>query len=382
MISIPGRIPIHISPFFWFLIGMIGWLNSATIEGTLIWAGVILVSIVIHEYGHALTALAFGQESEISLVGLGGVTKRDGPPISRWKEFIIVLNGPIAGFALCFAAYQLLGTIHGSKNSIFVYALEIAVTVNFFWTILNLLPVLPLDGGHLMRILFEGAFGIRGLKTAVITSIILAAIFGLYFFLQGQILIGALFLMMAFENYRSWTDMKEMSPEDEDQHLQQLVKEGVEDLQNGKQNEALTKFSYVRQQAPKGILYVAATQYGAHILVEQGELKKAYDWLYPLKNRLSPDYLALLQQIAFRVQEWEEAVKIGEQSYQQAPSIDVALINALSYAITGQATPAVGWLRCAVQQGLPNIQQVAEKREFDAIRATAPFQEWLKSIRT
>ncbi len=28
MISIPGRIPIHIFPFFWFLILMIGWLNS------------------------------------------------------------------------------------------------------------------------------------------------------------------------------------------------------------------------------------------------------------------------------------------------------------------------------------------------------------------
>ena len=42
---------------------MIGWLNSALILGTAIWAVVILVSVLIHEYGHALTAFVFGQES-------------------------------------------------------------------------------------------------------------------------------------------------------------------------------------------------------------------------------------------------------------------------------------------------------------------------------
>jgi stage IV sporulation protein FB len=379
MISIPGRIPIHIFPFFWFLILMIGWLNSASILGTVIWSVVILFSVLIHEYGHALTALMFGQRAEINLVGLGGLTKRQGPQLARWKEFIIVLNGPIAGFIIFVLAYYLLNFVGGKKN-ILIYALEVAINVNLFWTILNLLPVLPLDGGHLLRILLEGAFGIRGLKLAFFISIVLASLIGIYFFLIQQILMGALFLMLAFESYRAWVNIKGMAPQDTDQQLQNVIKEGVEELQKGYPQEALAKFSFVRQQAPKGMLYVTATQYAARILTEQGNFKRAYDWLYPLKNRLSIDYLRLLQQLAYRTQEWEEAIKIGQQAYQQEPSVDTALLNALSYAIMGKASPAIGWLRCAVQLGLPNVRKVIEKREFDAIRDSDIFQTWMQSL--
>lgn len=381
MISIPGRIPIHIFPFFWFLIIMIGWLNSASITGTIIWSVVILISILIHEYGHALTALIFGQKAEISLVGLGGLTTRHGPKLAWWQEFLIVLNGPIAGFLIFILAYQLFDVIGTrNSNSILTYALEVAINVNLFWTILNLLPVLPLDGGHLLKILLEGAFGIRGLKFAFFVSIILAVVLGLLFFLVHQVLMGALFFMLAFESYRAWMDVKSISPQDSDQQLQNFVKEGIEELKVGKLQDALNKFTYVRQQAPKGVLYVTATQYAARVLAEQGHIKQAYDLLFPLKNRLSSEYTRFLQQLAYRAQEWEQAVKIGQVAYQQEPSIETALINAFSYAIMGEAIPAVGWLRCANQLGLPNVHQVTKKREFDAIRDSNAFQAWLKSI--
>jgi Zn-dependent protease len=379
MISIPGRIPIHIFPFFWFLILMIGWLNSLTLIGTAIWSVVILISVLIHEYGHALTALMFGQRVEISLVGFGGLTKREGPKLARWKEFLIVLNGPLAGLLTFMVAYFFLSHV-GEKKAVLLYALEVAVNVNLFWTLLNLLPVIPLDGGHLLRILLEAAFGLRGLKLAFFISIVLAGVMGLYFFLIQQIFMGALFFLLAFESYRAWADVKSMTPQDTDQELQNVVKEGIEELKAGRSQDALAKFSYVRQQAPKGMLYVTATQYAARILAEQGNLKQAYQWLYPVKNRVPIDYLHLLQQLAYRLQEWEDAVKIGEQIYQQEPTIDTALINALSYAIMGKAVPAVGWLRSAVQLGLPDVQKVIERREFDAIRNSDPFQKWLKSL--
>lgn len=379
MISIPGRIPILISPFFWFLIIMLGWLNSGSILGTAIWAAVILVSVLIHEYGHALTALLFGQEAEINLVGLGGLTKRLGPKLDRWKEFLIVLNGPMAGFALFFLSYFLLTVIPPHKT-LLVYAFEVALNVNLFWTVLNLLPVFPLDGGHLLKIILESVLGIRGVKFAFFVSMLLAVVIGLYFFIIQQILMGALFFMLAFESYRAWADVRSLAPQDSDQGLQSVLKEGIEELKHGRSHEALAKFTYIRDQAPKGMLYVNATQYGARILAEMGQYKKAYDWLFPLKNRLSPDYVHLLQQLAFRVQEWEEAVKIGQEAYQQAPSIDAALINAFSYGIMGNALPAVGWLRCAVQLGLPNVRQVIEKREFDAVRSSSDFQAWIKSL--
>lgn len=380
MISIPGSIPIHIFPFFWFLILMIGWINSASIQGTVIWAIVIFISVLIHEYGHALTAVAFGQKAEIELFGFGGLTKREGKHLKRWKEFIIILNGPLAGFLLVFLSAVLIGWIHAGEKKILLYALKVAFNVNLFWTILNLLPVLPLDGGHLLRVLLEGAFGVKGLKIAYFVSMLLAAVIGCYFFLTQELFIGAVFLMMAFEGYRSWTDVKELSSDDLNQELQRLLKEGIKDLQEGRQQEAWDKFAWVREHVSKGLLYVTATQYAARLLAEQGKLKQAYDWLLPLKNRLSPDYLFLLQQLAYQMQEWEETVKIGEQLYQQVPSSEVPLLTALSYAIMGQAKQAVGWLRCAAQMGVPNLGQILAKREFDAIRQTEDFQSLLRTL--
>lgn len=380
MISIPGRIPVLIFPFFWFLILMIGWLNSMSLMGTVIWAAVILISILIHEYGHALTALMFGQRVEINLVGLGGVTKREGPKLAKWKEFLIVLNGPVAGLVTCAVAYFFLNYVV-EKKAVLLYALEVAVEVNLFWTLLNLLPVLPLDGGQLVRIILESVFGLRGLKVAFFMSIILAGLLGLYFFLIQQIFMGAIFFLLAFESYRAWEDIKTITPQDEDEHLQDTMKEGIEELKRGLAQEALAKFSYIRQQAPKGMLYVNATQYAARILAEQGNFKQAYEWLYPVKSRISIDYLHLLQQLAYRVQEWEDAIKIGELAYQQDPSFDTALINAFSFAIMGKAVPAVGWLRSAVQLGVPDIQNVVGRREFDVIRDSDPFQKWLKSLK-
>ena len=64
MISIPGKIPIKITPAFLIFASIIGFLNSGTVMGTMIWFGIILVSVLIHEMGHALAALAFGKRPE------------------------------------------------------------------------------------------------------------------------------------------------------------------------------------------------------------------------------------------------------------------------------------------------------------------------------
>ncbi len=42
--------------------------------------------------------------------------------------------------------------------------LKYTQVANLFWTIVNLLPVLPLDGGQLLRIVLEAAFGVKDLR--------------------------------------------------------------------------------------------------------------------------------------------------------------------------------------------------------------------------
>ncbi|MFQ5729259.1 MAG: M50 family metallopeptidase, partial [Waddliaceae bacterium] len=187
MLILSGKIPVKLNPLFLLLIVFIGWMNSQTIWGTVVWMGVIFSSVLVHEFGHALTAVAFGQRAQIELFGLGGVTHRRGPPLKLWKDFLVVLNGPLAGLLLFFIAFLFRLYLREKPMNLFIYAIEVTFFVNLFWTLVNLLPIQPLDGGHLLRIFFEGVLGFRGIKLAYFISFLLAAAVSILFIALGSL---------------------------------------------------------------------------------------------------------------------------------------------------------------------------------------------------
>jgi stage IV sporulation protein FB len=128
MIKINGTIPLAITPTFWMLAALIGYLNSQSLPLTLIWMVVIIISVLVHEYGHALTAMAFGQRARIELVSFGGVTHRHGHKLNLWKEFLVVLNGPCLGLLLC-AVSLLLVRMIGDSRSLMMYALQVSACI-------------------------------------------------------------------------------------------------------------------------------------------------------------------------------------------------------------------------------------------------------------
>ena len=207
MIRIPGIIPITIHPFFWLLAAMIGYLQSQSILGTFIWAAVILVSVLFHEFGHALTALAFRQRSAITLFGMGGVTERvNQEPLKSWQEFLVVLNGPLFGFGLFFLSVYLFDLIKATPGmTVLKIALSISMSVNFIWTVLNLFPVYPLDGGKLLAIALSRFFGSKGMRASLLISTIIGGLTSIYFFIQGQLFAGAIFMMFGFESWRAFS---------------------------------------------------------------------------------------------------------------------------------------------------------------------------------
>ena len=386
MIEIPGRIPIRIYPFFWVLALVIGWLNSFSELGSLntaliktaLWVLVITISILVHEYGHALSALAFGQKAKIDLVGFGGVTQRAGSKLKLWQEFIIVLCGPLFGFCLAFVTYLFLIKTGERSLNLWRYILEISFYVNAFWTLVNLLPVQPLDGGRLLSIVLEGIFGVKGIKIAYFFSILIATAVGLLFFALNAVLAGSLFLILAFESYRSWQSSLPMREQDQNEEALMLFKEAEEDLQAARKQEAYNKFKRVRDMTQSGVLYTQATTYEATLLNEQGDYKTAYEILHPLQTKLNLPSLQMLQQLAYRNHDWNEAIQLGNQIFREAPSYEVAFINSLCYAELRQAKPTVGWLVSAVRLGLPHVKAMISKSEFDSIRNSVPFQEFIK----
>ncbi len=112
------------------------------------WAFTLMVGLVIavHELGHYLTMRAFGyRDLQMVLIPLmGGVTtgaERNGHPL---KRVLVSLMGPLPGI---FIGIALLFATGGTSDSPLFELGLIFLLINA----LNLLPVLPLDGGWIVR---------------------------------------------------------------------------------------------------------------------------------------------------------------------------------------------------------------------------------------
>ncbi len=151
--------PVRVNPFFWIIMALFGehFFRSHGIVGLLIWITCAFASILLHELGHAFMIRFYGSPSAITLTGFGGYAENPYPPTSPWKRFIISFAGP---------AIQLLlvGILWGSNEltnwaffapQMIQLMFTILVLINLFWAILNLLPIYPLDGGRMLREVFQ-----------------------------------------------------------------------------------------------------------------------------------------------------------------------------------------------------------------------------------
>lgn len=368
-------IPIRIHPLFWALAALIGWLSTADVTLTVVWMVIILVSVLVHEFGHALTAVYFGQSASINLMVFGGVTQRSGEKLKLWQEFLIVLNGPLAGLFLslgAFALYDAIGTNYGQLTS---YVLYVIGVVNLFWTFVNLLPVQPLDGGRLLRIVLEGIFGFKGVRFSTILSVILCALIGVIFFAKGFMIGGAIFFLLTFENFRAWKAMRVMTEQDQDVSLWQQLNAAEAAIKVGNYDHAWAILEQLTRHVNDGVLKNIASQMMSSILFAKEEYDQAYALISPIIKKLTPDFMHLAQQIAYKSGHYDEAVDFGNQAYQEGPTYEIALTNAFCFAKKGDAIPAIGWLKRAQNDGAPNFLNILRKDIFDTIRYNPEFQQ-------
>ncbi len=191
-----GTIPVVIRPTFWLgsvLLGM-----GLPKHELVIWVAVVLVSILVHELGHALAYRFFRAGSAIELHAFGGRCYGD-RDVGRWPGVLVSLAGPMAGF--------LFGGIALGAEALWedlprpaIAALWHLKWVNFFWGLMNLLPVLPLDGGHVL----EGVLGPRHQARIPLIAGVVAGLVAVgaahYEFAYMALLFGYL----AFRNLQAW----------------------------------------------------------------------------------------------------------------------------------------------------------------------------------
>lgn len=148
---------VEVRPGFLFFLVLVVVMYGGT-RG--IWvAGSIATFTLVHELGHASVARALGCRAEIALDFLAGyaayVPQR---PLSRWEKAAIAIAGAATQFTTAVVVLLLMGSNPFARTDITLND----ATLSIWWAgivlaIVNLIPILPLDGGAILALAVEAA---------------------------------------------------------------------------------------------------------------------------------------------------------------------------------------------------------------------------------
>jgi stage IV sporulation protein FB len=167
--------------------------------------------VLLHEFGHALTARLFGIPTpDITLLPIGGVARMQRMPDKPGQEILVALAGPAV---LLFSVLGHTGDLSWIEEfaSPQVRLLPKLAVVNVWLVLFNLLPAFPMDGGRVLRAVL--ALFMRYATATQVAARIgqgMAFLFGLAgLFGNPLLLFIALFVYLAAAQESSYAQMKE-----------------------------------------------------------------------------------------------------------------------------------------------------------------------------
>lgn len=204
-------IPVGLNPMFLILVFILS-MGMGDVSQMIIFGVCVFISILIHELGHALVAQHYGLRPAIMFHGFGGLTLHS-PALNSKQEFKITLAGPGAGLVAggVFFLIGILPSLLGFESSwgefpnLNAFVMNM-MWINLVWSIFNLLPCRPMDGGKLMgHILRKFMSEPKAEFTGAVISVIFAGLMLVYFVVLHQmwmIFIAAYFLMINLGSVR------------------------------------------------------------------------------------------------------------------------------------------------------------------------------------
>ncbi len=220
-------IPCYIRPSFWVVMAIFGGaLNisgASDIMFTALFVIAGLMAILGHELGHALVGKKMGGgEQTVILEMFGGVTLSQGMRLDKLGRVCMISAGPLMTLVLGLIALAVIWNpvaplfesneinplwllvapqvfVEATAPNLLIFAH--LVFIGTWWTILNLLPIVPLDGGHLMAEFIKSPKKV--FLIGIITSVIVAILS--YHYLNSFFL-AALMGLFAYQNFKAFKD--------------------------------------------------------------------------------------------------------------------------------------------------------------------------------
>jgi Zn-dependent protease len=147
--------------WIWFSYYQIAGVSGAT-QGVL-FVLALFTCVLLHEFGHAFAARAFGiQTPDITLLPIGGVARLSRIPDEPWQELVVAVAGPLVNVViaavLIFAVRQAapLDQLESIENPRIELLAKLA-SVNIMLVLFNVIPAFPMDGGRVLRALLAMA---------------------------------------------------------------------------------------------------------------------------------------------------------------------------------------------------------------------------------
>jgi len=113
----------------------------------------LFVSIILHEFSHAIVARRYGIPIKgITLFVFGGVAEMEDEPPSARSELLMAIAGPIMSLFLAVLFQGIATALPGAAGEAPLKALFVYLAlINAVLAIFNLIPAFPLDGGRVLR---------------------------------------------------------------------------------------------------------------------------------------------------------------------------------------------------------------------------------------
>ncbi|MBE0683585.1 MAG: site-2 protease family protein [Anaerolineales bacterium] len=215
-------IDVYIHATFLLIIGWVGyshWLENQNWGEVLAGIGFILtlfLCVILHEFGHALTARKYGIKTrDITIYPIGGVARLERMPEKPIEELWVALMGPAVNVVIAAGLFAYLfltsSLIPLSELTIATGSfLERVMTVNILLVLFNLIPAFPMDGGRVLRALLAMRMDyVRATQIAANIGQGLALLFGFIgLFGNPSLLFIAFFVWIGASQESSATQMK------------------------------------------------------------------------------------------------------------------------------------------------------------------------------
>lgn len=190
----------------------------------IMWFGLLVFSlffcVVLHEFGHALTARRFGVKTkDIILSPIGGVARLEKLPEKPMHEFYVAIAGPLVNvlIVILLLPYFLFYSLEEVKDQISSFSatlsfsnpveiIPLLILGNVLLAGFNMLPAFPMDGGRVFRALLSIKLG--RLKATKFASLIgnffgvLMLVYAVYAQSLTSGFIGVFVFLLATQEYR------------------------------------------------------------------------------------------------------------------------------------------------------------------------------------